>query len=148
MGDQRKSVGKDPPALEEESPIAANRKAKRYIINKELLAAVQKKREEQYRRARRFNINTVLLKVNGNPGQGAKIIDLSMNEAKLELPFSPPFMSQMTLTFSLGGAEKVFKIVGRVICSRTSLEKGWFEVGIQFCQNYWEIDYLLRLELR
>jgi hypothetical protein len=148
MGDQRKSDGKDPPVLEEEDPIAATRKAKRYIINKEILALSKKKREEQHRRARRFAINTELLEINGKPGQGAKIIDLSMNGAKLELPFSPPFMSQMTLTFSLGGAEKVFKVVGRVIWSRTSLEKGWFEVGIQFYQNYWEIDYLLRLELR
>jgi hypothetical protein len=147
MRDQRKSVDKNPSAVGEESAITATRKAKRYIIKKELLALLQKKREEQPRRARRFAINTELLEVNGKSRRGAKIVDLSMNGAKLALPFSPPFMSHMTLTFSLGGAEKVFKVVGRVIWSRMSLEKGWFEVGMQFYQNYWEIEYVLRLEL-
>jgi hypothetical protein len=148
MADQQKRPEKGSSAGEEERAITAARNVKKYIINKEILTKLKKKRGEQHRRARRYVINTELLEANGRPGQGSRIIDLSMNEAKLELPFSPPFMSQITLNFSLRGAEKVFKVVGRVIWSKLTLQKGRYEVGIQFYQNYWEIDYLLRLEVR
>jgi hypothetical protein len=148
MGEQRNNSAKDSAEDREESSIKASRRAKRYIFNKDILAKLKRKREEQHRRARRFAITINLLEANGRPGQGARIIDLSMNEARVELPFAPPFMSQMALTFALGGADKVFKVVGRVIWSRMLLEKGWYEVGIQFYQNYWEIDHLLRLDQR
>jgi hypothetical protein len=148
MGDQQRNSDKDPSFSLEESAIIAARKAKKYIINREILAKLKKKREEQRRRARKFVLNSELLETNGRPGRGSKIIDLSMNGARLELPFSPPFMSQMEFKFSLGGPEKIFKVVGRVLWSRMTLQRGWYEVGIQFYQNYWEIDQLLRLEPR
>jgi len=124
------------------------RKAKKYIITKEILAKLEKKREEERRRARRFSINTELLEANGTASEGSRIIDLSMNGAKLELPFSPPFMSQMTLKFALQGSKKILRVVGRVVWSKMTLQRGWYEVGVQFHQNYWEIDHLLRLQLR
>jgi len=55
MGDQRKSVG-DPPVLEEEDPIAAARKAKRYIINKENLCFMTPLEEDP-----QFRLQTQLL---------------------------------------------------------------------------------------
>ena len=46
MGDQKKRSDKDPSSgLEDRATIAA-RKAKKYIINKEILAKLEKKREE------------------------------------------------------------------------------------------------------
>jgi hypothetical protein len=93
-------------------------------------------------------VNTELLEANGSPGKGSKIIDLSMNGAKLELPFSPPFMSQMVLKFALNGSNKILSVMGRVLWSKMTLQRGWYEVGVQFYQNYWEIDHLLRLQQR
>jgi hypothetical protein len=146
MGDQKRKTENDP-NLEDSATIAA-RKAKKYILNKEILVKQAKKRDEQRRRARRYVVNTELLEANGSPGKGSKIIDLSMNGAKLELPFSPPFMSQMVLKFALNGSNKILSVVGRVLWSRMTLQRGWYEVGVQFYQNYWEIDYLLRLQQR
>jgi hypothetical protein len=148
MGDQPKNFDKDPSSSLEEYAQVAARKAKKYIINKEILTRQKKQHEEKRRRARRFIINSELLEINGRPGQGSKLIDLSMNGARLGLSFSPPFMSQITFSFSLGGSKKIFKVVGRVIWSRATLQRSWYEVGIQFYQNYWEIDHLLRLEVR
>ena len=148
MEDQERKTNRNPsPSLEDIAIIEA-RKAKKNFINKEILAKLEKKREEQRRRSRRYRLNTELLEVNGRPGKGSKIIDLSTNGAKVELPFSPPFMSQMTLKFELQGAQKVLQVVGRVLWSKMTLKRGWYEVGIQFYQNYWEIDQLLRLEQR
>ena len=148
MGDQEKKTNRDPSSSLEDRATIEARKAKKYIINKEILAKQEKKKLEQQRRARRYRLNTELLETNGAPGKGSKIIDMSTNGARLELPFSPPFMSQMTLKFELQGAQKVFRVVGRVIWSRMTLKRGWYEVGVQFYQNYWEIDHLLRLEQR
>lgn len=146
MGDQKRKTGKDP-HIEDSTTIAA-RKAKKYILNKEIMAKLEKKREEQRRRTRRYVVNTELLEANGTPGKGSKIIDLSMNGAKLELPFSPPFMSQLVLKFALHESKKILSVVGRVLWSKMTLQRGWYEVGVQFYQNYWEIDQLLRLEVR
>jgi hypothetical protein len=148
MGDQKRLPDNDLSAHLEDSATVAARRARKYLLNQDMLAKLGKKREEQLRRARRYVVNTELLETNGAPGNGGKIIDLSMNGAKLELPFSPPFMSQLVLKFPLPGSTKILRVVGRVIWSRTALQRGWYEVGVQFYQNYWEIDQLLRLEQR
>jgi PilZ domain len=132
----------------EDNAIIAARKAKKYLLNQDLLTRMAKKREDERRRARRYQINTELLEANGNPGEGSIVIDLSMNAARLKLPFSPPFMSQMVLKFSLQQSSKIFRAVGRVIWSRMTQQRGWYEVGVQFHQNYWEIDQLLGLDRR
>ena len=123
MGDQKKRTDRDPSSSLEDRATVEARKAKKYIINKKILANLEKKREER-RRARRYLINTELLETNGMPGNGSRIIDLSTNGAKLEMPFSPPFMSQLTLKFELEGGKKVFRVVGRVIWSRNDSTKG------------------------
>jgi hypothetical protein len=148
MGDQKRLTDNDLSAQLEDSVTAAARKARKYLLNQDMLAKLGKKRDEKQRRARRYAVNTELLETNGIPGNGSKIIDLSMNGAKLELPFSPPFMSQIVMKFVLQGSTKILRVVGRVIWSRTALQRGWYEVGVQFYQNYWEIDQLLRLEQR
>jgi hypothetical protein len=148
MVDQQRKKEKDPAPSPEEIAAIAARRTKKYLINREILAKLLKEREEQRRRVRRFVLNSELLATNGSPGQGARIIEMSMDGARLELPYSPPFMSQMVLTFSLGGSEKVLTVVGRVLWSRMTMQAGWYEVGMQFYQNHWEIDQLLRLERR
>jgi hypothetical protein len=148
MGDQGKKAEKSQTSSLEEKATIAARQAKRYLMNQEVLVKLEKKRQQERRRARRYAINTELLEVNGIPGNGAKIIDLSTNGARLELPFSPPFMSQMTLKFELQGAKKALSVVGRIIWSKMTLKKGWYLVGVQFYQNYWELDHLLQLPQR
>ena len=147
MGDQGKKAEKDSSTGLEERLVIESRKTKKYLINKEVLA-MMKARQEERRRARRFLIDTELIEINGAPGQGSRIIDLSINGAKLDLPFSPPFMSQMTLKFALQGSQKILRVLGRVLWSKMTLQRGRYEVGVQFYQNYWELDHLLRLELR
>jgi hypothetical protein len=148
MGDQNRKTEREAAAQTEEIASIAARKAKRCLLNRDMLAKLQKKKDEQRRRARRFVVNAEILEANGIPGRGAQLIDLSMNGAKLEMPFSPPFMSQMVLKFALQGSQNVIRVVGRVIWSKMTLQRGWFEVGIQFYQNYWEIDQYLRLMQR
>jgi hypothetical protein len=146
MGDQKNE--KNSPAGVEDSAIEAARKARKHVLNQEMLAKMAKEQKRQRQRARRYRIDLEILEANGIPGKGSKIIDLSMNDAMLELPFSPPFMSQLAFKFGLQESEKIFRVVGRVIWSKMTLKKGWYEVGVQFYQNYWEIDQELRLQVR
>lgn len=148
MSDQKRKTANDPLADQEDFASMAARKANKNLLNQEILAKLARQKDEQLRRARRFVVNTELLETNGAPGGGAKIINLSINGARLELPFSPPFMSQITLKFALQGSKKIMRVVGRVIWSRIGLKRNWYEVGVQFYQNYWELEQLLRLEQR
>jgi PilZ domain len=148
MGDQRRDGEKNSAAGLEDSVVEAVRKARKQILNQEMLAKLAMEQKRKSQRIRRFKINLDILEANGVPGRGSKIVDLSMNGAKLELPFSPPFMSQIALKFGLPESEKIFQVVGRVIWSKMTLQKGWYEVGVQFYQNYWEIDHELRLQNR
>jgi hypothetical protein len=148
MGDQSSNGQSKASAGVEDDAVILARKAKKYLLNRDLLTRMAKRQEEERRRARRYLINTELLEANGNPGKGSKVIDLSMNGARLELPFSPPFMSQLVLKFSLQQSTKIFRVVGRVIWSKMTRQRGRYEVGVQFYQNYWEIDQLLRLGTR
>jgi hypothetical protein len=148
MADHKSHGQKNSSAGVEDNAVIAVRKAKKYLLNHELLTRMAKKREVERRRARRYLVNIELLEANGNPGKGSKIIDLSVNGAILKLSFSPPFMSQIAFKFNLPPSSKIFRVVGRVIWVKMTLQKGWYEVGVQFYQNYWEIDQLLRLETR
>lgn len=145
---QKKKADDKAPAAAENKGLLEVRRARDYLIKKELIAKMAKQQAEKVRRARRFFINKELIEVNGKPGNGALILDLSMNGARLRLPFCPPFMSQITLKFSLQNDNRLIFVVGRTIWSRTAPDKGWHDVGVQFYQNYWEIDQLLRLEQR
>ncbi len=147
MADQKKTDQKSAEQAEDKA-IREARRARTYLINRELLEKMTKKQAERLRKARRFPVNRELLEVNGKPGNGAQLLDLSMNGARLRLPFSPPFMSQITLKFTLQTDARIQSVIGRVIWSRRGLDKDWYEVGVQFYQNYWEIDQLLRLEQR
>lgn len=148
MVDQKKPIDQKTAAEQDEKAILAARQSRKYLLNKEMFGKLSKRQAELRRRARRFLINRELLEVNGKPGHGAQLVDLSMNGARLRLPFSPPFLSQITMKFSLLDDAKIFSVVGRVIWSRMSFTRGWYDVGVQFYQNYWEIDQILRLEQR
>jgi len=147
MANQKKTDQKNAEQAEEKA-IREARRARNYLITRELLEKMTKQQAEKRRKARRFQIYREILEVNGKPGNGALIIDLSMNGARLRLPFSPPFMSQIKLKFTLQSDAKIQSVVGRVIWSRRAIERDWYEVGVQFYQNYWEIDQLLRLAQR
>jgi hypothetical protein len=148
MADQKGNNGKGPDFRAEDGATIAARKAKKYLLNQEMLAKLEKKRLQERRGTRRYIVNTELLEANGNPGNGSRIIDLSMNGARLELPFSPPFMSQMILKFALPESTKILRVAGRVVWTRTAFQRGKYEVGVQFYQNNWEIDQILRLQTR
>jgi PilZ domain len=148
MGDQSSNEQSKASAGVEDNAVILARKAKKYLLNRDLLTRMATRQQEERRRARRYLINTELLEVNGNPGKDSKVIDLGMNGARLELPFSLPFMSQLVLKFSLQQSTKIVRVVGRVIWSKMTWQRGRYEVGVQFYQNYWEIDQLLRLGMR
>ncbi len=85
-----------------------------------------------------------LLGINGKPDQEARLLDLSTNGAKLALPFSPPLMAQMTISFLLPGLDQPTEIKGRVVWKKPVNSEKLYVVGFQFYQNYWEIDRWLR----
>jgi len=145
MEDQKKRVSPGKPTDQEEAAAIASRRIKEYTKHKEIMGLVAKKREmREQRRARRYVINRELLEINGAPAKGLKILDLSSNGARVELHFLPPFMTQISLKFALPEANKVFQVRGRVLWSKITPTRGRYEVGVQFYQNYWEIDQLLR----
>jgi|GEM_PF-7075183 len=129
------------------SPAGAEvgNKAIKYFLYTEILKTMTKRQEER-RRGRRFPIKRQLLEINGRPGGGAQILDLSTNGARLYLPFTQPFMSQISFKFPRRDQNQVESLVGRVIWSRPATAKGWYYVGVQFYQNYWEMEKWLRLE--
>lgn len=96
------------------------------------------------RRARRYALNLEIMEVNGKSAPGARILELSTNGTKLELPFSPPLYDPVTLVFLLPGFNKPSKLVGRVVWKRPPNSQGLHVIGLQFYQNYWELDQWLR----
>ena len=98
----------------------------------------------EQRRARRFGINLEILEINGKPAQGARILDLSTNGARLELPFSFPINDQLKLIVLLPGLKKPSTFIGRVIWKKPANSEGQYTIGLQFYQNYWDLDQWLR----
>ena len=145
MADQNRNDKKSSGSRDEDGGVLAARKARKYLLNQELLAKLKHKRIAERRRARRYLVNIELLEVNGKPGIGSRMLDLSMNGARLELPFSPPFMSQIVFSFPLPESTKTLRVVGRVLWAKAALERGRYQVGVQFYQNYCKIDQVLRL---
>jgi hypothetical protein len=117
-------------------------KARKYFLYTEFLKTMMKQKAER-RQSRRFPVHRELMEVNGRPGGGAKILDLSASGARLYLPFTQPQLSLITFKFALEDQGQVFRVVGRVIWSREAPTKNWHYVGIQFFQNYWEIEQWL-----
>lgn len=145
MTQKKKEV--DPTAaagLESMAQVIAKR-ARKYMFTKYSLDLVEKKQAEERRRCRRLCIPTVITEEKINRREGARIIDVSMNEARLEAPFLLSFLSHVTLEFDLPGSKKAFSVVGWVAWSKEACQKGWYEVRIQFNQNHWEINQLLPL---
>ena len=98
------------------------------------------------RRARRYELNIDILELNGKPVQGARILDLSTNGAKLELTYSPRINEQLIFKFILPGFQRQNKISGRVAWKKTILE-GRYIIGIQFFNNFWDIDQWFRNQI-
>ncbi len=105
-----------------------------------MAAAFQRNR----RQARRYPFDRELLEVNGKPAQGDRIVDLAMGGARLRLRWVPPLMSQIKVTFTVENQPQPMTLSGRVVWTRASKERGWFEAGIQFYQPFWAIDQTLR----
>jgi hypothetical protein len=96
------------------------------------------------RRARRFSINLEILEINGKPAQGARILDLSTNGARLELPFSFRIKDQLKLIVLLPGLKKPSAFIGVVIWKKPANSEGHYITGLQFYQNFWDLDQWLR----
>ena len=115
------------------------------MFTKYTLDLVEKKQAEARRRSRRLCIDTAVIGANGTVREGARLIDLSMNGARLEAPFPLPFLSHVCLRFILPGSTREFNLPGWVTWSKEAGEKGWWEARVQFKQNHWEINQLLPL---
>jgi hypothetical protein len=108
----------------------------------------------EQRRARRFALNLEILEVNGKPAPGARLLDLSTNGARLELPFAARINEQVKFTILLPGLTKPStliglvvkpsKLMGRVVWKKPASPGGWYITGLQFYQNSWELDQWMR----
>ncbi|MGQ9920925.1 MAG: PilZ domain-containing protein [Desulfobacca sp.] len=147
MTEQKKTAQKSPGPSDEKTVLEA-RKTRNYFIKRELLKKIFKKQADKRQPAPYFQINRELLEVNGKPGNGAQVLNFAINGARLRLPFSPPLMSQIRFKFTLQSDARTHSIAGQVIWSQRVRDKDWYEVEVQFYQNYWEIDQLLRLAQR
>ena len=98
----------------------------------------------EQRRARRFAISIEILEINGNPAQGGKILNLSTNGARLELPFSFRIRDQLKLLVLLPGLKKPSTFIGQVLWKKPGNSEGHYVTGVQFYQNYWDLDQWLR----
>ena len=98
----------------------------------------------EQRRARRFGINLEILEINGKSAQGARILELSTNGARLELPFSFQINDQLKLIVLLPGLKKPSTFIGRVTWKKPANSEGRYATGLQFYQNYWDLDQWLR----
>lgn len=98
----------------------------------------------EQRRARRFGLNVEILEIIGKSVQRARLLNLSSNGATVELPFSARINEQVAFWVLLPGLKKPIKFIGRVAWRKPVNPDGRYETGLQFYQNYWEIDQWLR----
>ncbi len=101
----------------------------------------------EQRRARRFPLDLEVLEIIGKSAQGALILNLSSNGAKVELPFAARINEQLIFLVLLPGLKKPSKFIGRVTWKKTANPQGRYVTGLQFYQNYWEIDQWLRQQI-
>ncbi len=96
------------------------------------------------RRARRFPLDIEIIEAIGKSAQGARLIDLSSNGARVEVPFAAKINEQVAFVVLLPGLKKPSKFIGRVAWKKPADAEGHFVTGLQFYQNSWEIDHWLR----
>jgi hypothetical protein len=98
----------------------------------------------EQRRARRFALDLEVLEIGGKPVHGARLINLSSNGARLELPFAARINEQLKVTVQLPGFTKPSTFFGRVAWKKKVNLEGRFVTGLQFYQNNWDLDQWLR----
>jgi PilZ domain len=98
----------------------------------------------EQRRARRFALNVEIQEIIIKSVQGARLLNLSSNGAKVELPFSARINEQVAFWVILPGFKKPSKFIGRVAWKKPVNPEGRYVTGLQYYQNYWEIDQWLR----
>jgi hypothetical protein len=96
------------------------------------------------RRARRFVLDLEIMEINGKAATGAKLLDLSANGARLDLPLARRLGEQLGLLILLPGLKKPSKFFVRVVWKRPPDQAGRHIIGVQFYQNNWELDQWLR----
>ncbi len=99
---------------------------------------------KEKRRARRFPLDLEILAIQGKPAPAARLVDLSSNGARLKLPFSVRLKEQLNFQCLLPGLKKPIKLSGYVVWKKPAGPDGLFVLGVQFYQNYWELDQWLR----
>ena len=101
---------------------------------------------KEQRRARRFALNLEVLEISGKPAPGARLLDLSVNGARLALPFAPRINEQLKFMVLLPGLTKPSTFIGRVGWKKPADPEGRYVTGLQFYQNYWDLDQWLRAQ--
>lgn len=99
---------------------------------------------KEQRRARRFALDIKIQEIIGKSAKGARLLNLSSNGARVELPFSAKIFDQVAFWVLLPGFKKPTKFIGRVAWKKPGDAEGRYVTGLQFYQHYWEIDQWLR----
>jgi hypothetical protein len=98
----------------------------------------------EQRRARRYTLNLEVLEINGKPAPGAMLLELSSNGARLALPYAVRINEQLKFTVLLPGLARPSTYSGRVVWRKPADPTGRQATGLQFYQNYWDLDQWLR----
>ncbi|MFP3867502.1 MAG: PilZ domain-containing protein [Desulfobacteraceae bacterium] len=102
-------------------------------------------RQRKDRRARRYPVRVELKEINGKPGAGNFLLDLSAMGAKLETgtAFVPGTPVEISFIFPEG--EEEVRLAGRVVWSRPVIgQLSRYTLGIKLFQSLWELEFLAR----
>jgi PilZ domain len=98
----------------------------------------------EQRLSRRYPLNLEIIEIIGKPAKGGRLLNISTNGARVELPFSAKIFDQLAFWVLLPGFKKPSKFIGRVAWKKPVNSEGLYVTGLQFYQNYWEIDHWMR----
>ena len=100
---------------------------------------------QQSRKSRRFAIRLEHKEINGKPGTGTYLLDLSATGAKLESPTAFALNNPVNFTFIFPAENKEFRLGGRVVWVRPLMgQPARYLIGLQLFQSLWELDFLAR----
>ncbi|MDD3580525.1 MAG: PilZ domain-containing protein [Desulfobacca sp.] len=100
---------------------------------------------QQSRKSRRYAIRLELKEINGKPGAGTYLLDLSATGAKLDSPTAFALNNPVKITFIFPGENKEICLGGRVVWVLPLMGKASrYLIGLQLFQSFWELDLLAR----
>ncbi len=97
------------------------------------------------RKALRYPVSLEVAELNGRPGEGTRILDLSAQGAKLETLEPVPRRELVDFAFTSPVSPETIHLAGQVVWIRPALEApGRYLVGVKLLQSCWELVQLTR----